>query len=96
VVEILFLYVLFFEKTFYIDLIRLVELVFLLLFDVLVYHIADLLISHIVLFDLIGDFVEYAFVFDRDSKQGLLKILICESCKVISWDLFILGQCSEY
>ena len=63
------------KQTLDINLVRFVELVLLFLFNVFVDHIVDLLVSHIVLFDLVGNFVEHTLVLYCYTQQSLLEFL---------------------
>lgn len=82
-VPVLFLNILFFKETLNIDLTRLIKLVLFLFLNILVDHIVDLLIGHVVLLDLVSNFVEYCFVPDSYSKQSLFELVIAQASMII-------------
>jgi hypothetical protein len=94
-VPVLFFHVFFLQQALHINFARLVKFVLLLLLDVLVYHVIDLFVSHVLLLYFICDFVENCLVSDRNSEKALLKLIEIQTCVVFRRDLLIFGQSSE-
>ena len=94
-VPILFFYIFFFEQALDVDFTRFIEFVLFFLLNILIDDIVDLLVSHVILFNFVGNFVEYCFVSDSNSEQSLFELVKTQTRMILSWDLLIFGQSPE-
>jgi hypothetical protein len=89
-IKVLFFNVLFLQKTLYIDLVRLIKLILLFLFDILIDDVVYLLVCHVILFNFVGYFVKDTFMQNSYSKECLLKLFIAQTCEIIICDVLVL------
>lgn len=74
-VPVLFLHVLFFEQALDVDFTGFIEFVLFFLLNILVDDIVDFLVSHVIFFNFVGNFVKYGFVSDSNSEQSLFELV---------------------
>lgn len=89
------LYIFLLHDTPNVDLLGLLELIFLLLLDVLLNHGIDLSTCHIVLYFLC-QLIEDALVLDDHPQKSLLEFIICQSDFIVFVHLLVLSEVPEY